>query len=105
MRRAAWILMTFGALAMAQSVAMADHGRIEEVHHHGHHGYYYGGWGPVVRPPAIYVYPAPRIIVPTPVYPPVVYPPVYGPQGYYYYGYPGPAVQFQAGGVSLGVGL
>jgi hypothetical protein len=113
MKRVAWTLTMFGVLAAAASVASAaerhdirvatygpyGQARIEEVHHHGHE-WYHGGWGPVVLPPRVYVYPAPTVVVPAPVYPPV-----YPAPGYYYYGYPAPSVQFQGPGVSLGIGL
>jgi hypothetical protein len=118
MKRVAWVLLAFGVLLAAGSVAAAadrfdvrpatygpwDHARIEEVHHHGYH-WYHGGWGPVVLPLRVYVAPAPLVVVPVPVYPAPVYPPVYGAPGAYYYGYPQGYIQIRPGGVSLGIGL
>ncbi|MGA2067767.1 MAG: hypothetical protein ABSG86_22555 [Thermoguttaceae bacterium] len=119
MKRVRWVLLAFGVLLAAGSVAVAADGfgvrpatygpwdqvRLEEVHHHGHHGYY-GGWGPVVRPPRVYVVPAPAVVVPAPVYPAPVYPPAYPAPGYYYYyGYPQGYIPYRTGGVSLGVAL
>lgn len=108
MRRATWILVAFGLLALAAAPTLAS-----DFDHHGHHGYYdhhgyhggyggYGGYGTVVvRPPVVVV--RPPVVVP--VYPPaVVYPPAYG-VGRYYCPQPDGYFQYRGPRVSIGIGL
>ena len=114
-------LAAMGALTFAVAPALAVDGasihqatydshhavRIEEVHHHGYHGYYHGGFAPVIVAPApvytVPVYP-PTVTVPVVPAPTVVYPPTYPYPGYYY-AYPRGYVGYRGRGLSIGIGL
>ena len=102
MKNVALVVVALGLL-LAMATPSLAHGYWAPAHHY--HGYYYGGYSPVVVVPA--PVPAPAPVYGYAPYPPVVAPgfsPVV-PAPYYYRGVPGVSLGYRGRGLSIGVGF